>query len=438
MAISVKTTVKVVVGGLLAWGLFVAGNFGYGLYQISGFYDPEKITENFRSAHISFPHTYIRAGEPWQYSEKKSELPDIYQYNGDVKIFTELMKTVGTTGLIITQGDNILVEEYFQGEKASDRHSMFSVTKSFVSALLGIAIDDGLIDDIDDPILKYLPQFKDTGYDGTTIRDIMTMSSGVRFNEDYGDMLSDVNRMSMTIGMNGSLDEFATSLEREREPGTYNHYVSVDTHVLGMLLKKVTGRTLTSYLQEKIWQPIGMENDAIWMVDGEEMDVAMGGMLVSLRDMARFGRLYLHGGNWNGKQIVPASWVKDSTTPSAPRLMPGFDNPASGTPFGYAFQWWTPDNPHGDFMAMGIYHQFIYIDPTTGIVIAMTSANKGYNKPENIGQGHELITAFQNLSLILGDTNWQGADDKELMPEDLMKLRDQLLKGKTAKAAATN
>lgn len=397
---SKKTGIKILLAGAVAYGLYAAVNFGIGFYELATFYDPEKITENFRTTAQKFPHRVIETGETWHFkrAEHPYELPQTYLFRGQELPFRELLERSGTTGLLIAKDDTILYEDYFQGEQDSDRHSMFSVTKSFVSALFGITLEEGLIDSIDDPVTKYLPEFEGTGYDGVIIRDVLTMSSGVRFTEDYGDFLSDVNRMSMTIATKGSLDDFATSLGREREPGTYNHYVSVDTHVLGMIITRVTGRTLSDLLIEKIWKPMGMEYPAIWAIDGEGMEVAMGGLQVSLRDMARFGRLYMHKGNWNGSQIVPAQWVTDSVTPSAPHLMAGADNPGSDLPYGYGFQWWTPETPRGDFMASGIYDQFIYVDPSTGVVIAKTSANKTYVDPTVERPKNATIHAFQQIA----------------------------------------
>ncbi|UTW58372.1 serine hydrolase [Kordiimonas sp. SCSIO 12603] len=398
MAFSWKTGVKVAIAGAVLYGGYVAVNFGLGFYELATFYDTEKITENFRTSSAKFPHSVIKTSTPWEFKRAEQTIPQQYEYDGKTKDLDEFLELTGTTGLLVVKDDTILFEEYYQGEKDTDRHNMFSVTKSFVSALIGIAIEDGLIESIDDPITKYVPKLKGSGYDGVIIRDILTMSSGIRFTEDYGDLSSDVNRMSMAIATGGSLDDFATSLISEREPGTFNNYVSVDTHVLGMMLVNVTGKTLTDYLQEKIWQPIGMEHEGIWAIDGEGMEVAMGGMSVSLRDMARLGRLYLHEGNWNGERIVPAQWVKDSVTPSAPHLMAGFNNPGSDTPYGYGFQWWTPSKPRGDYMASGIYHQFIYVDPSTNIIIAKTSANKGFTNPENKMQKDETISAFQQIA----------------------------------------
>ena len=268
-------------------------------------------------------------------------------------------------------------------------------------------VDEGLIESIEDPVNKYLPELNGSGYEGVKIRDVLTMSSGILFRERYSDLTSDINRMALTMMNGGSLDEFATTLTRQREPGTYNSYISVDTHVLGMLIKRVTGRPLTDLLREKIWHPLGMEHKSLWMIDGEGMEMAMGGLQATLRDMAHLGRLYLHEGSWNGKQIVPAQWVHDSVTPGAPHLMPGKNNPGSASSFGYGYQWWIPSKPHGDFVAVGIYDQYMYTDPTTGIIIAKTSANKRYVDPTAVPTMDATITAMQQIAAAFGDPNWR-------------------------------
>lgn len=382
---------------------YYAINMGQAFYRMASYYDLDHITENYRRTQDFFDTTTIHAsGTPSLFLYDRQPITDTYVYNGEERSISALMEETGTTGLLVARDDTILFEEYYQGETADDRHIQFSVTKSFISALFGIALDEGLIDSIDDPVTKYLPEMKGTGYDGSTLKHVLTMSTGIRFTEDYGDLTSDVNRMSMVIGTGGSLNEYATSLTRDREPGSFNDYVSVNTHVLGMVLTRVTGQTLTQLLEDRIWKPLGMEHDAYFLIDGHGMEVAMGGLQASLRDMARMGRLYLNEGRWGDEQIVSADWVKASVTPTEPHLMPGFDNPLSETPYGYGFQWWTPVKAHGDFMASGIYHQFIYVDPRTGVVIAKTSANKGFNDPENKMQKDMIITAFQAIAADIG------------------------------------
>lgn len=164
--------------------------------------------------------------------------------------------------------------------------------------------------------------------------------------------------------------------------------------MLGILLQAATGRTLTSYLEEKIWQEIGMESDAYWLVDSKGRELAFGGLNAVLRDYARFGLLYLNQGTWEGEQIVPAEWVRASVTPDAPHLQPG-DNPASSSLLGYGFQWWIPQQPEGDFLGIGVYNQFLYVHPTHKIVIAKSSAYPYYNQGDQ--KELETIAAFRAI-----------------------------------------
>lgn len=204
------------------------------------------------------------------------------------------------------------------------------------------------------------------------------MSSGVGFDEDYGDPFSDINRMGPSMAV-GSLLDFAATLERARPPGTLQYYVSVDTQVLGAILARATGQDLSSYASEKLWQPLGMEFDGVWLVDGTGMEWAFGGLNASLRDFARFGWLYLNGGRRNGTQIVPEAWVRASVTPDAPHLMPG-PKPNSDERMGYGYQWWIPSEPDGDFMALGVYGQTIYVNPKSRLVIVQNSVDLDFQE----------------------------------------------------------
>jgi CubicO group peptidase (beta-lactamase class C family) len=350
------------------------------LYTAITLYDEDKIVHNFLSMPESFNATRIPAStEPFVFPSQPEVLPASFAVNGETLLVKDFLADSGTTGLLVLKDGVIKAEQYYLGNAADKQHISFSVAKSFISALLGIAIEDGLISSIEQPITDYVPELKGSGYDGVRIKDILQMSSGVKFNEDYGDFNSDINRFSRATAFGTSLDEFSASLVREKEPGTYNHYVSIDTQVLGMLLTRVTGKPLSDYLQDKIWQPLGMEYQAFWLEDDEGMELALGGLNVSLRDYAKLGWLYLNKGKWGDAQIVPEQWVIDSITPDAPHVMPGKNNPASSSSFGYGYQWWIPLGADDEFAAQGIYHQFIYVDPDQHTVIVKTSANHKYN-----------------------------------------------------------
>ena len=173
------------------------------------------------------------------------------------------------------------------------------------------------------------------------------MSSGASWNEDYSDPESDINRSSRILAVGGSLDDFTASLKKQRRPGSFNQYNSTDTQALAMLLRKVTGESVTRYMQDKLWNPIGAEHSAFWLTDDHQVEVAYAGLNASARDYAKLGELYRLKGRRDGKQIIPEGWIEDSLTPDGPHLQPG-DNPLSDFPMGYGFQWWIPDSS-GDF-----------------------------------------------------------------------------------------
>ena len=283
----------------------------------------------------------------------------------------------------------MIYEDYFNGNTPTSKHISWSVAKSFLSALVGIAVRDGLIDDINDPITKYLPDFKDTGYDGIKIKNILQMSSGVLFNEDYADPNSDINKFGRAVAAGTSFRDFAKTLTNHKEQGTYNHYVSIDSQMLGFLLVEVTGMPLREYLHEHIWEKIGMEDSAYYLSDNEDVDMALGGLNATLRDYAKFGLLYLNNGRWDDEQVVPSAWVDASHNMDAPHLQPGV-NDLSSSAWGYGYQWWVPGFPDTDYTASGVYNQYIYIDPLSNVVIAKTSSNhrftseKEYSKAAHV------------------------------------------------------
>jgi CubicO group peptidase (beta-lactamase class C family) len=371
------------------------------LYRVINLFNQDVIVENFRTMDDKFYSRTIQRG-PDVFTFKKNihKLPDEYTFKGKNKSVSSFIDHTGTTGLIVVKDDTILFEKYYRGNTEASKAISWSVAKSFVSALFGIAVSEGYIKDINQPVTDYLPLLKSSGYNGVSIKNVLQMSSGVRFNEDYGDFKSDINRMGMYFALNMPLADFVASLKAERKQGIFNHYISMDTQVLGMIIREATGKNLSEYAQEKLWKPLGMESDAYWLIDDSGMEAAFGGLNVTLRDYARFGRLYLKQGNWNGKQIIPAVWCKASVTPDAHHLMPG-KRPDSSWVLGYGYQWWIPENPDGDYLAIGIYGQAIYVYPRYNIVIAKTSAYADYNKD---GEDMEIesIEMFRAIARDLG------------------------------------
>ena len=371
-------------------------------YRTIHLYDEDRIVENFIGMDQIFPVREFQASpEPRSFFTDLRSLPETFEYKGATLDLAQYLEDNKSTGMLVLRDGAIAYEDYWLGHHAEGRHISWSVAKSFVSALVGIAVKEGKIASIELPITDYLPEFEGTGYQSVKVRDILEMSSGVRFNEDYADFDSDINRFGRTIGFGGSMRRFARSLGPDREPGTFHHYVSIDTQVLAMLVASVTGESVTQQLKRKIWDPVGMSTPAYWLLDSEGMEVALGGLNATLRDYARFGQLYLDGGRVDGKAIIPEPWVRASTTARAPHLEPGPGNPNSSSTWGYGYQWWIPDPDLGDYTAAGIYNQYIYVNPAQRVVIAKNSANRRYIA-ERQATKDEHVAMFRAIANAVG------------------------------------
>ena len=348
------------------------------VHKVKTLYDKDKIVYNFLNMDKIFPTREIKASKnPKPLKRNIKTLPETFFFEGEEKNLQEYLDYFWSDGMIVLHKNEMVYENYWLGNNENKRHISWSVAKSFISALVGIAYEEGLIDSLDDPVTKYLEDFKETGYDGVTIKDILQMSSGVLFNEDYADYDSDINRFGRAVATGTSMRDFSKTLTREREPGTYMHYVSINTQVLGFLLQEVTNKSISQYLYNKIWNPLGMEDSACFILDDVKDEFALGGLNATLRDYAKFGLLYLQNGRWNDNQIISKQWIEDSHSTDGIHLVPG-ERETSSNPWGYGYQWWVPGFPDTDYTASGVYNQYIYIDPLSEIVIAKTSSNYKY------------------------------------------------------------
>ena len=348
------------------------------VHKVKTLYDKDKIVYNFLNMDKIFPTREIKASKnPKPLKRNIKTLPETFFFEGEEKNLQEYLDYFWSDGMIVLHKNEMVYENYWLGNNENKRHISWSLAKSFISALVGIAYEEGLIDSLDDPVTKYLDDFKETGYDDVTIKDILQMSSGVLFNEDYADYDSDINRFGRAVATGTSMRDFSKTLTREREPGTYMHYVSINTQVLGFLLQKVTNKSISQYLYNKIWNPLGMEDSAYFILDDVKDEFALGGLNATLRDYAKFGLLYLQNGRWNDNQIISKQWIEDSHSTDGIHLVPG-ERETSSNPWGYGYQWWVPGFPDTDYTASGVYNQYIYIDPLSEIVIAKTSSNFKY------------------------------------------------------------
>lgn len=347
------------------------------------FFEPELIVDNFRTINVDFPYNELPAAKaPISFPEDTNEqvLPEEFTYSGGTVIETDdFLEDTYATGLLVLQDDTIRHEAYFRGHTPETPQIVWSVSKSFLSALFGIAVSEGYIQSLEQKVEEYCPELVGSGYEGVRIKDVLQMSSGVVFNEDYGDFWSDINRWGRGFAWGSSQDDFAASLVRALEPGTFHHYVSINTHVLGMILVRATGRGVTEYAQEKLWEPLGMEHASYWLKDDYDMEMALGGLNTTIRNCAKIGSVFANGGRFRGQQVVPEDWVRASVTPDAAHLRPGVRT-NSAHDLGYGYQWWVPESDQGEFLAVGVYNQFIYVNPTTNTVIVKHSANPNFTK----------------------------------------------------------
>ncbi|MFT7043050.1 MAG: CubicO group peptidase (beta-lactamase class C family) [Candidatus Azotimanducaceae bacterium] len=362
-----------VVGGLVGLAYKQQlDRLAYGLTLFSG----AEQYENFNRLAEIFPTTMMTAaGSPFDFDDGEPiSLPATFAYKGgEVNVETFLSETDSSALLVIHKG-KVRFERYMLTGGRGVKWLSMSVSKSFIATGIGIAVDEGLID-ILKPITDYVPSLIGSAYDQVRIKDVLQMSSGAAWNEDYSDVESDIMRLGRIMSVGGSLDEFVGTLTREREPGAYNHYNSADTQALAMLLSRATGMSITDYITDKLWHPLGMESDAYWLVDDENVEMAFGGLNATARDYAKLGELHRLNGAWQGKQIVSASWVAAATTPDAPHLLPGVNK---DFPLGYGYQWWVPETSEGEYSAIGVYNQFIYVNPTRDLVIVKLSAFSDY------------------------------------------------------------
>jgi CubicO group peptidase (beta-lactamase class C family) len=292
------------------------------------------------------------------------------------------MASQRAAGLIIIQNNTIRLEKYALGFNAAGRWTSFSVAKSFTSTLAGAAVRDGYIKSLDDKVSAYIAGLKGSAYDDVTVRQLLTMTSGVKWNEDYFDPKSDVAMFSKHQADSG-LDisvSYMRRLEREAPAGSKWLYKTGETNLLGVLVSQATGKRLSDYLSEKIWKPYGMEQDAIWMVGTTDHEVSGCCISAALRDYARFGQFIVDGGKVHGKSILPPDWLEQATTKRA-------DIGAAGR--GYGYQWWTNDD--GSFMASGIFGQSIFIDPKRKLVIATSGDWPKAVDPQGLRQARDVF-----------------------------------------------
>lgn len=334
---------------------------------------PDVAVQTFSHSDRLLPTRPIRKGDavaPLPVSDKP--FPAIrFEDHGRSYDLNDYLATNRVAGLLVLKNGSVALEDYELGTEPATRWLSFSMAKSVTSTLVGAAIRDKLIRSVDDPVVRYVPALKGSAYDGVRIRDVLTMSSGVRWDETYTDPASDRRKLlaeQLTVKP-GAVLKYMATLPRAAPPGTRFNYSTGETFVLGAIVEGAVRKPLADYLSEKIWSQAGMESDASWWLESAGGAAFAGsGIGATLRDFGRFGLIAASGGRIAGTPIVPKDWFDAAGTPHR----------IGGTTVDYGYMWWIPpqtDPVHrGAFEAVGIFGQYIYVNPREKLVIVVLSA----------------------------------------------------------------
>jgi len=296
---------------------------------------------------------------------EQGKIPKELSLKDDSYPFEKYLEDNKTVAFLIIQNDTIQYEKYWGKYNETSIVPSFSMAKSITSLLIGCAIDDKLIKSVDEPVTNYIAELKENGFDSVTIENLLQMTSGLKFNESYSNPFGE----AATFYYGKNLRKAINKMELKTGPGKQFEYVSGNTQILGLVLERaLRGKTISAYLEEKIWKPLEMEFDASWSLDRKKNGLEKSFCCINARarDYAKIGRLYLNKGKWNGKQIVSEDWVAQSTKIDT----------TNGSVRYYQYQWWKPSKT-GDFMAQGILGQYIYVHPEKNLIIVRLGKKEG-------------------------------------------------------------
>jgi CubicO group peptidase (beta-lactamase class C family) len=337
--------------------------------------------------------TVPRGGAVWELPSQTVPLAFTYAFGGQTWTPEEFLERTYTNALLVMKDGTILAETYRNNTGPQTRFVSWSMAKSIASMMIGVALAEGRIRSLDDPITDYIPELSRAAYDGVTIRQIMQMRSGVDYEERYDfdnpGMAASNHINSLVLNLTRFAD-MACAVTRKTVPGEVFEYKTLDTAVLGWLVERATEMNAASYLASRIWEPLGAEADGFFIMDGPPgvgREFTGAGFNATLRDYARLGQMVLDDGVVNGRRILPEGWVAESTAPSHPETAAG----------GYGLQWWTLADSNA-FYALGLQGQFIYIDPDSRTVVVKLS----YFPP-----GDDSAAAAETLAFLQAASVWK-------------------------------
>lgn len=344
-----KTIFKIVIYLLLSIVLFQSCKLGRFV-----FYNYANITD-----HKIFPYRTVEtASVPFVFPvTERPQAPTEISFVEENESFDDYLARTKTVAFLIIRNDTIQYEKYFNKYEEKSIVASFSMAKSVVSMLIGIAIDEGRIQSVDEPVTNYIPELKANGFNAVTIKHLLQMTSGLNFNESYTNPFGHAATFYYGTNLRKAIDK----LKLKDQPGEKFNYTSGTTQILGLVLERaLENQTISAYLEEKIWKPLGMEYDATWSLDRKKdgLEKTFCCLNARARDFAKLGRLYLHNGNWNGTQIISEQWVAESTK---------IDSAQHSSPY-YQYQWWLTKDA-AQFYATGILGQYIFVDPHKNLII---------------------------------------------------------------------
>ncbi len=319
----------------------------------------------------------VASGSPFSFAvaERELEFPNaILQEFGNEGALESILETNDSIAFLAIQGDTIIFERYFQGHTPMSRSQAFSMSKSFTAALIGMAIDDGYLEGVDQSITDFVPELSAAGFDGVRIHDLLTMMSGSSYMEN-----DDPFGEHVTFNFTDQLEREILSVGLEREPGTLFRYKTGDNALLALALDRALGsETITEYTQRRMWTPLGMQDDGLWTIDheGDGLEKSWCCLAASARDFAKLGRLYLNGGIWGDVQLLSAKWIEQSTIGQVPESAWPDDYAEVGW-WNYGYQWWLASREAGDYFALGKDGQLLYVNPERDLIIVRLGWSPG-------------------------------------------------------------
>ncbi|MDT8399334.1 MAG: serine hydrolase [Pseudomonadales bacterium] len=333
-----------------------------------------------------------RSGPVWQLPHDDHALDFSYAWQGKTYRAEEFLERTYTNALLVMKDGRVISEIYRNNSRPDSRFIGWSMTKSVTSILIGCALEDGHLDALDTPVSDYIPELTGGGYEGVSIRHVMQMRSGVDYEERYdfeNPGIAASNHISSLVKNNTRFADVARTLPRIHEPGTFFQYKTLDTALLGWLLERSTGMSVAAYTERCLWEPLGAEADGYYIMDGPPgvgREFSGAGFNATLRDYARFGQMVLNEGLADGRRIVSAGWILQSTRPS------GEEDKRRG---GYGLQWWTMADNEA-FSAIGLQGQYIYIDPDTNTVVVKLSYFPPGDNSTQDGETQAFMAAASN------------------------------------------